>query len=107
LRSASGRPLVDVSPALGAALGNVFDYAGAGVTVRARYHLPPRLFQAIPAIPSIAGVATTSASVRPAAGWDFYVFAAADGRYVAHKVFLHNDREGYRIERRPLDPRPQ
>lgn len=99
----SGPPLLDVTPAVGAAIGNVFDYAGAGVTLRAGYNLPPRFFQAIPAIPSILGAGASSVDgSRPAAGWDAYLFAAADGRYVVHNVFLDTDHDLYRIERRPL-----
>jgi lipid A 3-O-deacylase len=101
LRTASGQPLLDVTPALGAAVGNVFDSAGAGVTVRAGYNLPPRFFQAIPAVPALIG-APSPDRPHPSAGWDAYLFAAADGRYVVHNVFLDTDRELYRIERRPL-----
>lgn len=73
----------DVTPHAGAAIGNVYTYANAGVTLRAGKNLlldygPPRIK------PSISG----SGFFVPYDGVSWYFFAGIEGRAVAHNIFL-------------------
>ena len=74
---------VDVLPHFGGALGNVFTYAAAGITLRIGSGLdedfgPPRIR------PSLPG----SAYFRPEKGFSWYLFAGLEGRAVLHNIFL-------------------
>ncbi len=74
---------VDVLPHFGGALGNVFTYGAAGITVRLGSGLdddfgPPRIR------PSLPG----SAYFRPEKGFNWYLFVGLEGRAVLHNIFL-------------------
>lgn len=74
---------VDFTPHLGGALGNVQTDARAGATVRVGRNLPsdygpPRIR------PSVSG----SDFFIPTKGFGWYLFAGAEGRYVARNIFL-------------------
>ena len=74
---------IDVTPLVGAALGNVFTYASTGVAVRLGDDLPsdfgpPRIR------PSLPGSGSFDLDDR--FGW--YVFASVEGRAVARNIFL-------------------
>ena len=74
---------VDITPHVGAALGNVFTYAATGVGLRIGDDLPadfgpPRIR------PSLPGSAFFQLDDR--FGW--YLFATAEGRAVARNIFL-------------------
>jgi len=74
---------VDVLPHFGGALGNVFIYGAAGITLRLGSELeddfgPPRIR------PSLPG----SGYFRPEKGFNWYLFAGLEGRAVLHNIFL-------------------
>ncbi|MCL7487864.1 MAG: lipid A deacylase LpxR family protein [Desulfobulbaceae bacterium] len=74
---------LDFTPHLGGALGNVFTYANAGVTMRYGKQLPndygpPRIQPGLPG----------SADFSPLANFGWYIFAGIDGRAVARNIFL-------------------
>lgn len=73
----------DVSPHVGATVGNVYTYANTGITLRYGDNLPldygpPRI------MPGVTG--TSSFIPRPGLGW--YLFAGVEGRAVARNIFL-------------------
>ncbi|RMB12046.1 lipid A deacylase LpxR family protein [Eilatimonas milleporae] len=79
-----GTPLqVDMMPHVGAALGNVYTHASAGITFRIGTNLtrdvgsPPRIQPAMPGSELYRG-----------SGFDFYLFAGGEGRAVARNIFL-------------------
>lgn len=97
-RSASGYG-VDVTPHAGGALGNVFTYANAGLTLRAGKNLlldygPPRIK------PSVSG----SGFFVPYDGTSWYFFAGVEGRAVARNIFLDGNtfKDSRSVERNPL-----
>lgn len=74
---------IDMTPLIGAAVGNVFTYASTGLALRFGDDLPsdfgpPRVR------PSLPGSGFFDLDDR--FGW--YVFASAEGRAVAHNIFL-------------------
>jgi hypothetical protein len=74
---------MDLLPFFGGALGNVFTYAEAGITLRLGSELeddfgPPRIR------PSLPG----SVYFRPEKGFNWYVFVGLEGRAVLHNIFL-------------------
>jgi len=74
---------VDGIPALGLTVGNIWTFPSASVTVRLGQNLPedfgpPRIR------PSLPG----SDSFVPTDDWGWYLFAGAEGRYVARNIFL-------------------
>lgn len=74
---------LDISPHTGVALGNVFTYTNAGVTLRYGGQLPndygpPRIQPGLPG----------SADFSPVADFGWYLFAGVDGRAVARNIFL-------------------
>lgn len=73
----------DVMPHAGAAIGNVYDYANAGLMVRGGYALP-RDFGPMRLDPSLPG----SNFFEPTNPFSAYVFAGIDARAVAHNIFL-------------------
>ena len=73
----------DCIPHFGAALGNVFTYGSAGLSVRLGKNLtddfgPPRIR------PSLPG----SSCFRPGRGFNWYFFAGVEGRGVLRNIFL-------------------
>ncbi len=90
---------VDMTPHVGASLGNVFTYAGTGVAFRIGQDLPsdygpPRIR------PSLAG----SGFFQPTAGWGWYLFAGFEGRAIARDITLDGNtlRAGRHVEKEPL-----
>jgi hypothetical protein len=90
---------LDLTPHLGAALGNVFTYANAGLTLRFGKHLPedygpPRIQ------PGLLG----SGEFAPTSGFNWYLFAGVEGRAVARNIFLDGNsfRDSRSVDRRPL-----
>ncbi len=80
----------DAIPNFGGVAGNVYTFANAGLKVRAGYNLPSDFG---PAMAWQVGHTGTTAPTSPEDprlngkyGW--YVFGAADGRYVARNIFL-------------------
>jgi lipid A 3-O-deacylase len=89
---------LDVTPHLGAALGNVFTYANTGFTVRIGQQLPndsgpPRVQ------PGISG----SGDFSPTSDFDWYLFAGIEGRAVARNIFLDGNTFG---DSRSVDKEP-
>ncbi|TLM67174.1 MAG: lipid A deacylase LpxR family protein [Deltaproteobacteria bacterium] len=90
---------LDFSPHLGGALGNVFTYANAGVTMRYGRQLPddygpPRIQPGLPG--------TADFSPRSDFGW--YLFAGIDARLVARNIFLDGNtfRDSRSVDKYPL-----
>jgi hypothetical protein len=89
----------DVVPHLGAALGNVYTYANAGLTLRVgadlpRDYGPPRIQPSLPG----AGFFQRHDGL----GW--YLFAGVEGRAVARNIFLDGNtfRDSRSVDREPL-----
>lgn len=89
---------VDISPRLGAALGNVFTYASAGAMVRIGPHLP-KDFGAPRIRPSLPGSAYFE--VRKGK-LDWYLFGGVEGRLMARNVFLDGNmfRDSHSVDKR-------
>lgn len=90
---------VDMLPYFGGALGNVFTYAEAGITLRLGSELeddfgPPRIR------PSLPG----SAYFRPEKGFNWYVFAGIQGRAVLYNIFLDGSTftDSHSVDKKPL-----
>lgn len=90
---------VDLTPHVGAALGNVHTYAAGGLTLRLGEDLPndygpPRLR------PSLPG----SDYFRPEDSFGWYLFAGAEARAVARNIFLDGNtfRDSHSVDKRPL-----
>lgn len=76
-------PVVDITPKLGAALGNIHIHGATGLTLRIG-HFPPD-DHGPPAIrPSFSG----SDSLPRGSGWSAYLFGGVEGRLVARNIFL-------------------
>jgi hypothetical protein len=74
---------LDMTPHVGGALGNVYTYANAGLTLRLGQRLPldfgpPRVQPSLP----------NSGCFAPADKFAWYLFAGIEGRAVAHNIFL-------------------
>lgn len=91
----------DIEPDVSANLGNVLTQGGAGLTIRIGNDLskyfdygPPRIQPSLPGSDFFA--------VRDGIGW--YVFAGAEGRAVAHNIFLDGNTfaKSYSVDRRVL-----
>ncbi len=89
----------DLTPHLGTALGNVYTYGAAGLTVRFGDNLPddygpPRIR------PSLPG----SDFFRPSDNIGWYIFAGFEGRFVARNIFLDGNsfRDGPDVDKRLL-----
>ncbi|HXR85631.1 MAG TPA: lipid A deacylase LpxR family protein [Stellaceae bacterium] len=77
---------VDIVPQFGGAVGNVFDYAQAGVQLRIGHHLETD-YGPVRIRPSISGTDYFDGShLGDDIGW--YIFAGVGGRAVARNVFL-------------------
>lgn len=89
---------MDLTPNIGAAVGNVFTYADAGVMLRAGERLPkdfgpPRIQ------PGLLG----SGEFSPAGGFDWYVFCGVEERVVARNIFLDGNtfEDSRRVDKLP------
>ena len=94
----AGRKL-DVTPYFGGALGNVYSYGGAGLTVRYGPELPaytgsPRSQPTFPA----------SRVFMPTPHFGWYVFATVEGRAVARNIFLDGNtfKDSPSVDREPF-----
>jgi hypothetical protein len=92
-------PELGLSPHGSMALGNVFTYGGVGGTVRLGQGLdrdfgPPRIQPAPPG----------SGWFVPSGGFNWYLFAGVDGRWMLRNIFLDGNtfRDSHRVDRRPL-----
>ena len=94
-----GPVAVDIIPHIGVGLGNVMTLANAGATVRIGQDLdvdygPPHVRPTLSGLAALAG------------GTDFawYVFAGAEGRYVAHNIFLDGNTfsDSHSVDRIPF-----
>jgi hypothetical protein len=74
---------LDLTPHIGVALGNVFTYANAGVTLRYGLRLPDDFGP-----PRIQPGPQGSGHFSTASGLGWYLFAGIDGRAVARNIFL-------------------
>jgi hypothetical protein len=90
---------LDFSPHVGGAVGNVFTYANAGITMRYGQRLPndygpPRIQPGLPG--------TSDFSPLTHFGW--YLFAGIDGRVVAHNIFLDGNtfKDSRSVDKYPL-----
>ncbi len=89
----------DATPHLGGALGNVFIYGNAGITLRVGQNLPvdfgpPRIDPGLPG----------SGFFEPAGRLGWYIFAGVDGRAVARNLFLDGNtlRESREVDKKPF-----
>lgn len=89
----------DITPHAGGAIGNVFTYANAGLTLRLGRRLPhdygpPRIQ------PSLPG----SGFFVPQNGFGWYLFAGVEGRAVARNIFLDGNtfRDSRSVDKEPL-----
>jgi lipid A 3-O-deacylase len=73
----------DIEPHFGGAIGNVYDYANAGLMARFGFNLP-KDYGPLRIQPSLPG----SDYFEPTAGFGAYVFAGVDGRAIARNLFL-------------------
>lgn len=90
---------LDFAPHAGGALGNVFTYANAGMTMRYGRELPndygpPRIQPGLPG----------SADFAPVSNFGWYLFAGIDGRAVARNIFLDGNtfRDSRSVDKYPL-----
>jgi len=90
---------LDFTPHIGAALGNVFTYGNAGVTLRCGERLPkdygpPRVQ------PGLQGFG----DFPPVSDFGWYLFAAVEGRGVARNIFLDGNtfRDSRSVDKKPL-----
>lgn len=92
------RPYLDVMPAIGAGVGNVFDYISANANLRAGYNLPPRFLRPIPAIAALR-TGSATCTTPPEGSFDAYVFATAERREMLRNVFIDREDSTYGIRR--------
>lgn len=90
---------IDLMPYAGGALGNVYTYANAGVTVRYGKRLSSDLGP-VRIQPGPPG----SAFFVPANGFSWYLFAGLDGRAVARNIFLDGNtfQDSRSVDKEPL-----
>jgi lipid A 3-O-deacylase len=90
---------VDVTPSIGASLGNVYTHAATGAVVRLGYDLPsdygPPLIR-----PSLPG----SDFFIPQKQFGWYLFAGIEGRAVAHNIFLDGNtfKDSHSVDKNPF-----
>ncbi len=93
---------IDIVPEAGGTVGNVFDYAEAGAQLRIGHHLEAD-YGPVRVRPALSGTDYfNGAHLGNDIGW--YLFAGAQGRAVAHNVFLDgNDfRRSAHVEHKTL-----
>lgn len=90
----------DFIPRVGASIGNVVTQAGLGAAVRFGYNLPrdfgpPGLIHGSEPLSAL--------DTRPFGPFSLYAFLTADGRFVAHNIFLDGNtfRSSHSVEREP------
>jgi len=90
---------LDLTPHIGGALGNVYTYANAGMTLRYGKRLP--LDYGPPRIqPSVPG----SGFFAPTDKFTWYLFAGVEGRAVARNIFLDGNtfKDSRSVDKEPL-----
>ena len=94
-----GGTQLDFAPHIGGALGNVFTYANAGITMRYGKGLPndygpPRIQ---PGLPNMG-------DFSPVSDFGWYLFAGIEGRAVARNIFLDGNtfRNSRSVDKKPL-----
>ena len=93
----------DLSPHVGAALGNVFTYAAAGLTVR--FGKPPKFDYGPPRLqPHTPGSEYLAPPEDEDGAFGWYVFAGVEGRAVARNIFLDGNtfRESRSVDKEVL-----
>lgn len=95
-RERFGNERLDFVPSLGFGLGSVATYGSVGGTVRAGWNLEPLPAWALPPRPPAEGLERKA---------QVYLVAGAEGRFVAHNLFLHGSlfRSGPELV---IDPEP-
>jgi len=91
----------DVTPHIGASLGNVLTQAAAGLTVRIGSDLKNNFDYGPPRIrPSLPG----SDYFENRTGWSWYVFAGVEGRGVLRNIFLDGNsfRDSHSVDKKPF-----
>jgi hypothetical protein len=91
---------LDLTPHLGATIGNVYTHGNAGLTLRYGQSLPddfgpPRIQP---------GLLSSGEFTPPADGFNWYVFAGVEGRVVARNIFLDGNtfRDSRSVEKEKL-----
>lgn len=89
----------DLTPHFGGALGNVFTYANAGLTIRYGKHLPAD-YGPLRIQPSLPG----SGFFAPTNNFAWYLFAGLEGRAVARNIFLDGNtfKDSRSVDKEPL-----
>lgn len=89
----------DITPHVGASLGNIMTHAAAGATIRFGQDLPqdygpPRIRPSLPGTTFFV----------PQSSWGWYAFAGIEGRAVARNIFLDGNtfEDSPSVEKRPL-----
>jgi hypothetical protein len=99
-------PGVDAITHLGAALGNVFTYANAGLQLRAGWNLPADFGTALirPAGHTGAPVSARGRRIRRKGAFSLYAFGAVSGRAVLHNIFLDGNTftDSHSVDKEPL-----
>ncbi len=87
---------IDLEPHYGAAIGNVYDYANAGLMLRAGLNTPAD-FGPLRLDPGLPG----SNFFEPTKPFSAYVFAGIDARAVGHNIFLDGNtfRDGPSVDK--------
>ncbi|MCL7743567.1 lipid A deacylase LpxR family protein [Guyparkeria hydrothermalis] len=88
----------EYGPTAGFAAGNLYTYGSGGLLFRFGSHLDKSY-----GIPSIAPAQGQRAFFRRDKGFGWYVFASAEGRYMAHNMLLDGNthKDGPSVERKP------
>jgi hypothetical protein len=89
----------DINPHVGAAVGNVYDYADAGAMARIGFDLPDD-YGPLRIEPSLPG----SNFFTPTAAFGWYIFAGIDARAVARNIFLDGNtfQDSRHVDKIPL-----
>ncbi len=95
---AAGSLDVEYGPTAGFAVGNLYTYASGGFALRLGRHLDRSY-----GIPSISPAQGERAFFRRGTGIGWYVFALAEGRYMAHNMLLDGNswKDSASVERKP------
>lgn len=97
--SPSASTRLDLTPHIGAALGNVFTYASTGLTLRFGKRLPDDFGP-----PRIQPGSPGGADFSPVSDFGWYLFAGIEGRLVARNIFLDGNtfRDSRSVDKIPL-----
>ncbi len=89
----------NITPYAGATIGNVFDFAEAGLTLRTGVHVPNDIGP-----PRVAPGPPGTDAIEQTFPWGWYVYATADARAVARNIFLDGNTfaASRHVEKRPV-----